>query len=770
EDNQPLKGLLYIKARDQNLELFKNMLKQSPITVIGDLDLEMWNTVKGFEILQSTLRFDANKLHLKSPQEAYYIDSLRGSVVYNKEEGQNRYQLIAKDLDFGADPKTSLFLEAMDFDTFSLKGSNINLAFLHFLVNGTSLSESLTNLQVKPHGLIPYFEATIDKNFRVKDLLLEGENLGFVHPKLKAYGLDGKFFLTENTMQADLKGHNLFVPESTYFSQEFVIPSYQMHLVFDLYRQTIQLYNIFELPKGVIEQKLKVHVQNDVILSIDMHASTLSVEALKTFVPSKIFNPSLQLWLEKALKSGDFSDISFKYFGLAQDLEKKNTTPIRLKANVHNLTLDYAPPWPTLRQFEGQLSIDNHQLTMQGKGALPQGEVTNIAAIIPDLRAEPTNLQIEAVVKADLTYGWNVLKESTILANDVYKMFDFRGKSVATLNFNIPLTEDKNYKTQYNGTIHFDSATAQLSELHEPFQQMQGVINFQNELIKLENITTQWFNNPLQGNIMLTLGENPHLTIQSEGTLALKNQFENAFVKGDVPFTAAIDWYLKDQNFADAHIIADLTQVDSKLPEPFDRLKSKSPLKIQTYFKPKDQIKMQLSLATALKAALKFDLKPTTGMRFEAGHIHFGSEDPIELPIQGWKIDGVLDTIHLTDWLKLKNNFPTNPHLPIEFDLFVHTLGMQNNHFSKMNIQGAFAVNANKWQIQIHSPQLEASISLPLDPNKAWEFAVSNVILEKSFENKDQQEYPRRPLIFTIEKLQRPGMRIKDFSLQLFPN
>ena len=516
------------------------------------------------------------------------------------------------------------------------------------------------------------------------------------------------------------------------------------------------------------------------------------------YYPIMLGKPTLH-WLDTSILAGKAEDVNvivkgsladFPYVNSKNQLDKKLGL-FRVTANISDALIEYGTGWPVIEGLSTDMLFEGKRMALNAnKGRILGNKIISSKTDIAQLDADFPMLHIVSEVEGPVVEGIKFVNESPVKLVTQGFTDDLKtaGNGKLNLELKIPMQDldAAKYKGIYkisNGTI-FANADVGLPELAK----LNGVLNFTENSLSTENISTEILGGPAQFN--LKTGADKILRIAASGKINdvnIKKLVSNPLLdrmQGSTDWTGEIT--IK-KPLVDVNLKSNLVGMAIDLPPPFNKPASQAmALNIDKKQSSVSNDGIDISYGD-LFAAKILRTEQAGKLVLERGDI--GVNMPATVPSQaGLSLHGKLDYVNADDWLALFNK-PSNTASAAPLKI-----NKANVVIQKLDVFGR-SLNGLKLAAQPNATGLQMTIdSQEITGDAEWQQAskentngkiiarLKNLIItskdeikskaDKELPKKDirklNKEYPA--LDVTAENLQLGNKKLGNFALNAFEN
>lgn len=296
------------------------------------------------------------------------------------------------------------------------------------------------------------------------------------------------------------------------------------------------------------------------------------------YFPEPLMGKHVADYLTGALQGGQVDNASLIFTGNPQDFPfTHNEGQFEVFVPLRNATYQFDPEWPALPDLAIDLDFRNNGLWMAAPLAkLGDAQGHNVTAVIPDYEQE--KLLIDADVSGE---GYDIGQYflDTPLADSLGAALEELqlDKNVSgRLHLDIPLDGKL---TTASGEVTLNNNGLLIKPLDAKFEQLSGKFRFNNGTLDSDNLTANWFGQPVALNFKTQEGEKAYqvnVGLNANWAIAKLPLMPDSLGKtltGNASWQSKVAVTIPHQGSASYQvgIDADLSKVSSHLPAPLDK-------------------------------------------------------------------------------------------------------------------------------------------------------------------------------------------------------
>ena len=215
------------------------------------------------------------------------------------------------------------------------------------------------------------------------------------------------------------------------------------------------------------------------LLTIVAGLNDTSAKNYKKYLPFTL-PKSLQGWLHRSIGDGQLSGIEFLYDGSVRKKSDLSKT-YQLVAELKNGNVAFDEAWPTLRQVDASIYLDNNNLNVDVSNASLLGNRVSAAqvSLVEPENKQGLSLLIKGQLDSDAEAAMTLLQNSPV-RHAIGKTFDnwiVKGDVNANIELLVPLSENVD-KLQQSVKVDFSRAELSIPDLNLAMKSINGDISF----------------------------------------------------------------------------------------------------------------------------------------------------------------------------------------------------------------------------------------------------------------------------------------------------
>lgn len=452
--------------------------------------------------------------------------------------------------------------------------------------------------------------------------------------------------------------------------------------------------------------------------------------AIATYLPVKFFNPELVYWLQIAFLHGQIDTGTAVVQGNLADFPfAAGNGKFVIKAHVSDLDFRYAPNWPVINHFGGDLTFGSQGITID----MQTGEILGLTvgathSVIPIAADKATILTVESHISGDLAQALNFIHQSPLQNTLGKSLSDLRLSGPMQLKLNLAIPLKKLADTAVQGDVQMTHADLNLPEWKINLTQLNGNFQFSEKDVVGKNLQGFLWGEPATLNFATIheASKPTFLRAELQGQLnpaSLQSVFNMSLIKyiqGILKYTAEIRLYsVEDKLPTTVTMRSDLQGVSVNLPAPYNKESNMTrPSQLDIVIAKDQPLKARINYGSLFSFAANLK-KTTDGLEMIGGNFSLGREAlwPTE---SGFWLSGQLPSL---DWdtiqgyfTKKKSKTSKSPDVSIlpdirGVDLDVGSLTAWGQHLTQVRIQ--ISKNSNGLQVALRNEKVVGQLYLP---------------------------------------------------------
>jgi len=506
-----MQGQVYLQANNLNITPWLDkILAIEDDKTASQINFDAWLTIENGQAEQFQLEFGENEIswfHQGKPQN---IRLNTGQLLVNSIDDFRHSQLQSSPLIFSInqqDQEPVLVQASKRNKVFSGYVSLIDLAGTAEILPLFVKDDKLTNLieDLSPSGKIS--DVFIRKSNGALEISADFSELnsqfGSGIPGIEH--VSGSLVVVNNQVQVEFAAENGALD----FDKHFIRPIPYHHLSSRLNIQFDEqgwLLNVDKLELASEELRLSGEVAvsapkgGEAEMSLMASVSGADAKLARFYYPHLLMGENLVDYLNGSILSGEIDQAQVLYNGpLARFPFNDHEGIFVVDAELSNSEFQFDPQWPAIKNFAANLNFTNNSMLITGRsGELSGLDVSGVTAAIESLSKEQVlvvNADIDPT-QAQIVAG---LMQQSPLADSVGKVLEQVAISDAiTGEFSLTLPLNDTESVVAKGKVNFTDNAIALQAPEMNFTQVNGQLNFRNDIITVNGLSLYWRDLPLE--------------------------------------------------------------------------------------------------------------------------------------------------------------------------------------------------------------------------------------------------------------------------------
>lgn len=442
-------------------------------------------------------------------------------------------------------------------------------------------------------------------------------------------------------------------------------------------------------------------------LDLRLAIAHLALDRIVRYLPVTLMKPRLVNWLRQALVAGQVRDGTGILQGRLADFPFADTTGrAELHLPVEQLSLDYAPPWPRLRQGRGELRLQERELHL----AIQEGKILD--ALVQQASAQqilgqpPMLINVNTQGPAESFLAAVQMGKAPAHVKQQLANLKIQGDPHVNVAVRLPFQQRP---PQVSGEIAFNGSQVRLPQYGLNFENLQGNLQFGPEGLQAEGLQLRLHDRPatLEIDSQVQDSGKAHSRFRLVGEpdpQRLAPALGNV-ISGRSRWQAEL--YPQDPGHFRLRLTSDLRGSQLQLPAPLGKpLGTPRQLQLDAQVSP-SHLDLALHLEPGLRGQLRWS---QPGLRIERGELRLNA-GAASLP----DTPGLALIAHLPNW---QSDTGAGATLPSELPPWLHSLDLGIANFQL----GQLHLPEFRLQLKQHRPgQLQGQLS---GPNAAGEVRI----------------------------------------------
>jgi uncharacterized protein (TIGR02099 family) len=442
-------------------------------------------------------------------------------------------------------------------------------------------------------------------------------------------------------------------------------------------------------------------------------------------------------WLDAAFLSGRAPQGEFFFQGATRSFPfRDGSGEFRIRFPVEGLTLHYGEGWPRIENISADIEFHNAGLT----GTVTRGEANGLSITAGRARFadfKTAELELEARAGGDLAAALGYLQQSPIgpAIGPAFMKLRGQGKSSFDVDALLPITHLDDRKVQVDARVAPGGRLALDGTAHV-LEQLEGSLSVRDRLVTSEKgLTATYLGGPVKIELAAeSAGDRYEDIVRVHGETAAQPLLQALAVPATIKLDGTVDWRgvaripvanpgeERAPQRMSVRLDSTLEGAAVNLPQPFAKAAADTrPLRVDLQW-PSDQV-------TLVRASYGPDIRTQVALQlengkwtFERGVLRFGEGD-LRMPGAGLELRGSLDTLDLSEWLKLGSGSPAPPEAgPARrrvsdylrsADLSVRDFALFGFRFPQVN--ASLLAGESAWSVSVDGPRARGTLLVPYD-------------------------------------------------------
>jgi uncharacterized protein (TIGR02099 family) len=461
------------------------------------------------------------------------------------------------------------------------------------------------------------------------------------------------------------------------------------------------------------------------MLSIMTDIGSLPLNQVPSLLPNRYMSDDAKTYLSNAfVGDGLVEEAYILWHGNPQQYPFADDSGVfQASVAISDADFVFSDTWPELNRLNIDLLFENRSLSMKATSGLLAGvELSNLTATIPTLGGG-SMLTILADGSSDGQQLAKLMSQSSLkdsLGRVLSENVIVSGPLTTNLALYIPLSDTT--KTRAVGEARLLDSKVHLSSLALDFTNANGVIAFDNEKIKINQLQANLFEQAVAVDLSGKREDlNYLLDINVAGNWGLDSVLNqhapklSPYLSGSADWDLSVDVSLQEESYLyEAQLSSMLSQIDSSLPSPFEKAKD-SDLELKVLASGNNtasSIELQLGEDVKFEGAL-----PHKEKQFSRAHLALGKTDFVGMGV-GFSISANLPSIDADRWTEtvkalvgdLRQSERSILSAPERIFAEADQVLLSGIRITDVN---ATAKQANRnWQIDIDSDQVRGTVDI----------------------------------------------------------
>ncbi|MBU2870292.1 YhdP family protein [Colwellia sp. E2M01] len=663
-----LTGDAYLQANHIDITPWlDNVLVLEDDKTKSDINFSAWLEVKKSQIKRLKVNFSDSYMAWSYHGDKQRLTLEKGQVLLVKDKHERSFNLYSTPLTLQLNEQA-----AQNFTVMLAK--NTNDFSLHLSDVDLSMIAELTPLIVANEGTRKLL-SDMSLNGKVEDIYIRNDKSGvqavanfsalnsrYSHgiPGLK--NATGQLSFVDNYLAIDFSAEQGSLDFDELFVQAFPYDKLtgEFNVAFDNSGWILNVEQLDFLSKEInlsAQVNVEAPTNDEVNLALLVNVSNGNAGLVGRYLPLPIMSDNLVEYLNSAVVSGRVENAQVLINGPISRFPFTDGSGIFVvDAELSDAEFKFVENWPSINDFVANLNFTNNSMLITGRDGLLAGlDVTGVTAGIADLSGEAV-LLVDADIKSTDSSNISRLMNQSPLQNSVGSALDYiniQGKVSGDFSLNLPL--DDSELGVATGSINFDNNKVALQAPQLNFSDVQGQLNFANDVIDTKNMQLIWQGLPVTLDITGNDRDSYYHTAIKLQALWQESQWLpyvpdslRSYTQGELPWQGELSLHQHhDGGFSyDAKFSSELTNTQLLLPMPYAQNSTqKNTLNVNIHGEDKES-KIVLNYGDEMHFSGLLNHENVT---FTRANLMLGKGNMV-LPNDGFHITTKLDYVDFAQW------------------------------------------------------------------------------------------------------------------------
>ncbi len=573
--------------------------------------------------------------------------------------------------------------------------------------------------------------------------------------------------------KSSLQLTQLVIENKGLYTQPITVDAISANVVYNELENNAKQITLENTRIKVLEMELRPEVTATIsgnkLDTLDLNAKLADVTLSKAMalLPDQLLSSNLCAWLQRALLEGDLDHVNVKF------AEQK----LRWSLAFKGAELKFSPAWPSIYDIDANLIMHDGDLSIAASRAIILGtEMRSLHTKFSEYNDKPyAMISIAGSADTTLETSLNYIQQTPLADSLGAKLeaLNPQGPVELALLLNVNVAKP-DLAIDVAGTLEFKQATAKLSEVDLPIDNINGTLRFTNQSFVADNIRFNLLQQPATATVamhpkkkqVMNLTVQAPIKISALKKLLPKTNFDH--INGMTNVQAVLEIPVSaDHQDKLITFNSDLQGVEITYPQPFSKTAhTKMPLQLQYLLRHNraDLIKFKFANLDGI-----LFIKDQT---MQGGRVAIATKLDSAAETNSMLIAGKLEKLVWSDWAPLFSK-STPDTLPIEADLHVGVLNFYGEEYRPVHLK----YNSVRHELYVDSPVLTGTIAINQDAdavaikldklNVPATRVKSNALIDLLREKRAAGKLP--VLQFYCAKLQFNKHDFHKISLELLP-
>jgi uncharacterized protein (TIGR02099 family) len=456
------------------------------------------------------------------------------------------------------------------------------------------------------------------------------------------------------------------------------------------------------------------------------------------YFPRGIMAPAALQWLDRAFVAGHVSHGDAVFRGPVQNFPFRDGSGLFLiRFRIDHLILDYREGWPRIENLAAQAEFRNEGMTVKVASAAA-GDLKVDSADARFVDFKNGELQIHAAAHGDAADALHYLAATPLdaMAENAFSTVEAKGALRSTVDLFFPFKQFDKRRV----LVHVDLGGATLNRSGSTLaaSDLTGEADIDGAQVVHADVRGRVLGGGFQMSARVPRNRPVTRTqLEFRGTASGESLRAALSLPASAPIGGQADWHgvlriaPEPTRERSLHVTSTLAGLDLNFPAPLAKpAGTPMPTSIDVQWPASGGAQLRASLGSVLRGALNLD-SDAGGLKLGHAAVAFGGGDPVFSDAQAVNVEGTIDELDLTGWLKLGAGAPKGAK-PLATYLRTARIAVGRVDFlglSFLDVGLALTENGGGWRVQAEGPNTAGVISLPSpqEPSAPWDLEFTRL-------------------------------------------
>ncbi len=479
-------------------------------------------------------------------------------------------------------------------------------------------------------------------------------------------------------------------------------------------------------------QPSRMFVPNDGVPTIDVTGSfrIRDLTATADYVPLGVMSISVTNWLQRAFLSGEIRHGQWHIQGPINKFPfDQHEGDFSVDMEPVDLSLRYAPGWPTIDQAAGELHFHDREMKLAlGFAKTAGATLRNIKASIPDLAKG--NLVVNGDYAGTMAEGHEFLQNTPLGIGQQLKPLQMSGLINGGLQLKVALTEPQ-APVKLLGHLNIKQGIMSLPGWNTDLTKINGRFDYTERSCSAKNVSAHMLQRPVKLSVHTlhrnSEAETVQVTVGGSLDLTVLNAHYHLpkipYIQGATDYRAILNLHPFHAKQSDSlSIVSDLRGIAIGMPVPLGK-SADAPRHFYTRIDLNDKKPLQVraKYGRLLSARLNYQLK-NDKYQFTRGAVRIGKRHASVPKAKGLTVSVNLPYANGRDWMEFYRQWEQHTvaksfHLtPRLVDIRLTKIILWNMLWSGLHLRAQPMQDG--WFAQVNSQHVDGQINIPNQLNK----------------------------------------------------